>query len=382
MSRRQGAIDNGWGVVLLLLVSSLIAAACGSGGLPSDLIQVREGHTATLLENGQVLLVGGTGGQVATPELFDPATGWSPAASTSQALDYHTAARLADGRVLVSGGSFFNSDVRRPLAKADVYDPATNTWTQTGSMRDMRERHTATLLADGRVLVVGGNGESTPDGAEPSGIGQLSAELYDPSTGTWSDAASMAEPRTDHAAALLADGRVFVIGGESSGGSAEVYDPSGDSWSSAAALTEEDVGFTATLLSDGRVLVLGGVAQEQDEEQEPEDRFMVGIYDPSTDSWFMAAAPTDFDRDGHTATLLNDGRVLLAGGSGIAEVYSPVSNSWTLAGELIKRRDGHTATLLTDSTVLIAGGGSDNNLHSLTEVFDPAADSWTPAAGR
>ncbi len=88
----------------------------------------------------------------------------------------------------------------------------------------------------------------------------------------------------------------------------------------------------------------------------------------------------DFDRDGHTTTLLNDGRVLLAGGSASAEVYSPVTDSWTLAGELVKRRDGQTATLLTDGRVLIAGGGGDNNLRTLTEVFDPATNSWMPAA--
>ncbi len=133
-------------VVVLLVVSSLIAAACSTGTSPSDLIQVREGHTATLLENGQVLAVGGdwestpdSEAVLSSAELYDPSTGtWFDAASMAEPRSDHTATLLTDGRVLVAGGGSgqFIPNVIRPLATAEVYDPATNTWTQTGSMKE------------------------------------------------------------------------------------------------------------------------------------------------------------------------------------------------------------------------------------------------------
>ncbi|MEE9533828.1 MAG: kelch repeat-containing protein [Acidimicrobiia bacterium] len=380
----------GWRVGVLLVVSSLITAACSSGTSPSDLIQVREGHTATLLENGQVLVVGGHGGQrvgLASPELFDPATGWSPASATSQAREEHTATLLSDGRVLVAGGfsdTDPNPDILPPALasgenfiaatnEVEVYDPSTNTWSPTGSMEEVRAGHTATLLKDGRVLVSGGSAGQAALGRP--GLGEFvlaSAELYDPSTGIWSITESMAEPRSGHSAILLADGRVLVIGGAS----AEAYDPSNDSWSSAGSMSEEREDHTATLLDDGRVLVVGG--------QEPDEGRVlasVEVFDPATGSWSAASAMEE-NRSDHAATLLDDGRVLIVGGEdALAEAYSPVTDSWSRAGELRKARGGFTATLLADGRVLIAGGaGEGGERPSLTEVFDPTTNSWKPAA--
>lgn len=373
-------------VVVLLVVSSLIAAACSSGTSPSDLIQVRERHTATLLENGQVLVVGGGASTseglvvLSSAELYDPATGWSPASVTSQGREEHTATLLSDGRVLVAGGGIIQviPNVIRPLATAEVYDPATNTWTQTGSMKEMRDRHTATLLADGHVLVVGGDGESTPE----SDVEHSSAELYDPSTGTWFDAASMAEPRSDHTATLLTDGRVLVIGGDSSGGSAEVYDPSSDSWSSAGSMSEQREDHTATLLDDGRVLVVGGRGADEDQVLAS-----VEVFDPATGSWSAASAMEE-NRSDHAAILLDGGRVLIVGGIdednhtySSTEIYNPSTGSWTKSGKIRNAREEHSATLLADGKVLIAGGaGEGGERPALTEVFDPATNDWMPAA--
>jgi len=289
----------------------------------------------------------------------------------SQGREEQTATLLSDGRVLVAGGGIGQviPNVISPLATAEVYDPATNTWTQTGSMKEMRDRHTATLLADGRVLVVGGGGESTPE----SEVVLSSAELYDPSTGTWFDAASMAEPRSDHTATLLTDGRVVVTGGDSSGGSAEVYDPSSDSWSSAGSMSEQREDHTATLLDDGRVLVVGGRGADEDQVLAS-----VEVFDPATGSWSAASAMEE-NRSDHAAILFDGGRVLIVGGIdednhtySSTEIYNPSTGSWTKSGEIRNAREEHSATLLADGKVLIAGGaGEGGERPALTEVFDP-----------
>jgi N-acetylneuraminic acid mutarotase len=107
------------------------------------------------------------------------------------------AVRLADGRVLVAGGGWYST-------RAELYDPATNSWTRTGNMNVGRIAFTGTLLRDGRVLVVGGN--------SLGGV-QASAELYDPSTGRWASTGSPRTPRRDHTATLLPNGTVLVAGG-------------------------------------------------------------------------------------------------------------------------------------------------------------------------
>jgi N-acetylneuraminic acid mutarotase len=307
---------------------------------------------------------------------------------TLQERQRHTATLLADGRVLVAGSSpqGYRQGAFRDGATAEVYDPSTRTWTSTGSMQQARSGHTATLLADGRVVVAGGDGDSPTSGP------LLSAELYDPATGTWSQAASMAEGRGGHTATLLADGSVLVIGGERPvpGAepdtfvpapivSAEVYDPAGDKWFSAAPMSEARTGHTATLLPDGRVLVVGGRGGQV--------LSSVEVYDPSTRRW-SAARPMGKDRFDHTATLLDDGRVLIVGGAdegnrthAVAEAYNPATGTWTQVRELRKDRGGHTATLLTDGRVLVAGGaGSGGIRRTATEVFDPTINTWMPAA--
>ncbi|MBI3298900.1 MAG: DUF4082 domain-containing protein [Elusimicrobia bacterium] len=161
----------------------------------------------TLLQNGKVLAAGGE-----LSELYDPAAGtWSDTGSMGAARTGHSATLLADGRVLVSGG--------RPAAGAELYDPATGLWSATGPMALNRWRHEATLLPEGLVLAAGGENES--------GTGLSSAELYDPANGTWRPAAHMTTQRGAHRALLLADGRVLATGGRADEylSSAELYVP-------------------------------------------------------------------------------------------------------------------------------------------------------------
>ncbi|HSJ56616.1 MAG TPA: kelch repeat-containing protein, partial [Anaerolineae bacterium] len=181
---------------------------------------------------------------------------------------------------------------------------APGAWSPTGSMGMPRVAHTATLLPDGRVLVVGGAASTGP---EP--VVLASAELYDSAGGTWSPTAPMSLPRGGHTATLLQDGRVLVAGGDgdpASWASAEIYDPVTETWSSTGALQVGRALHSATLLQDGRVLVAGGIAS---------DRSSTELYDPATGTWSQTGSLTT-GRDSHTATLLPDGRVLVVGGYG------------------------------------------------------------------
>ncbi len=220
----------------------------------------RERGVAVLLKDGTVFYTGGKNKNLRdqdSSEIFDSATDeWTDAAPMSQARSIHTATVLADGRVLVVGGGKPDGPY---FATAEVYDPASDSWTSTGSMRLPRILHTATLLTDGRVLVVGGKGEPEPD--IDSTIRQTS-EVWDPKTGEWSPAGSMAEGRAEHTATLRQDGTVLVIGSLNKGTS-EIYDPATDTWYDSATMAEARYRHTATVLRDGSIFVLGGFTTDR-----------------------------------------------------------------------------------------------------------------------
>ena len=345
----------------------------------------RAEQTATRLLDGRVLITGGTDGSdhvLSSTELFDPKTGRfirGPAMSAAR-LD-QTATLLADGRVLVAGGFGQLGQALRSLASAEIFDPTTNSWLNAAPMSVPRARQTATLLEGGRVLVVGGYSAGKP--GKLGGFVTL-AEIYDPLANRWSATNPMGTGgRQGHTATLLSDHRVLVAGGEGGLGSnpsAEVYDESTNSWSFIHFLLAPHVGHTATTLLDGRVLIVGGAGSISPTLNEPAGLATAELYDPPADRWKLLA-PMHSTRDHHTATLLRDGRVLVVGGSftstPLPEVYDVRSDKWASVPGASVDRFSHTATLLDDGRVLVAGGYTSASTAS-SWLYDPTG---SPAIG-
>lgn len=350
-----------------------------------SMVSGRAGHTATLLTDGRVLIVGGqdtSNHELASAELYDPHTGtFSSTGSMSTARMDHTATRLTDGRVLIVGGLGASGY----LASAELYDPATGGFSATGSMTTARSGHTATLLGDGRVLVTGGfrGHTSLPAPAVEVPATLASTELYDPATGTFRPAGSMATARGGHTATLLHGGHVLVVGGsfatralgDNTLASAELYDPATATFRQTGSMTLARSGQTATLLTDGGVLITGGWGAGMSGQGLP--LASAELYDTGTGG-FSSTGSMGTARKGHTATLLADGRVLIAGGtddSGFlasADLYDPQTGAFARAGSMTTARSGQTAALLSGGRVLISGGYDPNppTLPS-AEVFEP-----------
>lgn len=332
----------------------------------------------------------------------------------------HTASTLADGKVVVVGGTrnFFlflsqPGAQEAALRSAQVLDPTTRKWSATGSLATARFSHSATLLKDGTLLVVGGQ--------DAFGNAIRSAEVYDPGTGQWTTVGALATPRFSHSATLLHDGRVLVAGGaptetrrDSPLPTAEIYHPVTRQWSAAGSLSTARENHTATLLPNGEVLVAGGLGASKSEDAEPSVPPTLGaglltgvdraapsaialssteLFDVASESW-TEGPPMAVDRFSHTATTLDGpacaavtvcGHVLVAGGSRggpggtiSAELFDPVKRTWAPAANLRSARSGHAAELLPNGTVLVGGGGPGFPGHEApgpvasAEVFDPA----------
>ena len=268
-------------------------------------------------------------------------------------------------------------------------------WQPTASMAAMRANHTATLLTNGSVLAAGG--QYLVGGATWEMLG--SAEIYNPTAGTWTTTGSMTTARTNFTATLLPNGTVLVAGGMTTTyvnsvlgyqivASAEIYDPVAGTWTPTASMTYSRQNHTATLLPNGTVLVAGG--QSGSPGGQPETGFLVSaeIYDPIAGTWTPTGNMANY-RTQHTATLLPNGTVLVASGqtnntdlTPSAEIFDPGTGLWTVTGSLIAARALHTATLLANGTVLVAGGANSalDAILSSAEIYDPSAGTWRSAA--
>jgi len=325
-------------------VVEIAVTARGSWVSTATIAGARHYFALAHLPNGMVLASGGftAGAVTSSAALYDPAAGiWTAAAPMLYPRNGHSATVLVDGRVLVAGGS---DSGRNSVLPAEIYDPATNTWTLTGSMAEGREWHTAALLPNGKVLVVGGYT------AIPSTTFSQTAELYDPAVGTWTTAATpLSAARAQHAMELLPGGTaVLVIGGVNSQGfvsTAEVFSVDGTGTTSMPISITGNL-FRSAMLADGSVLALA-------------DGSTTALrFHPSTSTWTTSTFSTL--RAIPTLTALSDGRVLLAGGSGLAtaEVFNPDFNVWTTAAPMATERRAASAVLLNDGRVLAVGGFS------------------------
>ena len=370
--------------LLVLLIYAFVGAAAsqtaqspGSFARTSDMTTARSQHSATLLFSGHVLLAGGSGG-LATAEIYDPVAGTFRAAGTmTTARRLHTATLLPDGRVLIVGG-LSEGDA---LASAELFDPETGTFSATGSLRTARGFHSATLLPTGAVLVIGGYGWRAYPNVAP-------AELYDPIAGVFRAAGEyVGRGGCDFCApsVLLHDGTVLFTGQVPS----QLYDPARDSFSPNGVMAFELS--AAAALTNGQALFAGGEVLGRMANAE--------LYDPATRT-FVRTADMGARRVWHSLTALPNGMALAAGGEtdscsgnscffagsvASAELYDPAVRAFVSTGSMAIPRETHTATLLGDGRVLMAGGVSYGGIGiyhgglASAELYTPDTMVPTPA---
>ncbi|MFP5362562.1 MAG: kelch repeat-containing protein, partial [Thermoleophilia bacterium] len=361
------------------------AYAEGDWEVAGQMQQARFAGTMTLLADGKVLAAGGRASQggaaLASAELYDPLTRtWSPTGSMSEQRFTHTATLLPDGRVLVAGGFGvgLTTNAQPNHRSAELYDPATGTWSDAGTMNVRHSLHSAILLRGGacagasppsycgKVLVASGR-TCTPQDAPPaagcnSTFTTPVAELYDPDdgpTGSWTAVAPLNSARTTTDAALLPDGRVLIPAGFPGGqNTAEIYDPAANAWSNTGLLATGRARGGAVRLLDGRVLVVAGFPNNQTGE----------LFDPQTGSWSTTGPMLGFGRFDQLQTLLPNGKVLVAGGGNggaTAELYNPATNAWESAGQMTAGRGSSSSNANSREAVVLSASPR-------SFAFDPA----------
>ena len=317
-----------------------------------------------------------------TPEAVTPVT-IDLAGNMITGRSDHTAVRLpqAGGPVLVCGGT----DGTDVLKSCELYNPSTETWTATGDMTTARRGHVATLLASGKVLVTGGY-----DGK----LALATAEVYDPSSGVWTATIGpMNGTRRFHTATLLSDGKVLVAGGvvgplqTADPLSTDLYNPATGLFTAYAAgsglaLPEARQGHTATLLSNGKVLFVGnsgvGTAAAK--------LLTYNSATPTNSTWAATGAMIN-TRYNHSAVVLDDNSVLVTGGFGAdpksAEIYTPGTDTWGSATGMTQARALHTSTKLLNGKILVAGGYDGTKSLNTIEIYTPSSNTWTaPSASK
>lgn len=347
--------------------------ALGSFTAVANMTAARAAHTATLLQNGKVLIAGGIDDSIhalASAELYDPSTRrFAPTGSMITPRYAHSATLLADGRVLIAGGT---QDVNAGafVFTAEIYDPSTGAFTATGDLTSIGGEVYAppgdvtTLLPDGRVFVAAAN----------------NAEIYDPNSGTFTPTGPYAAPSLAYGTTvtLLTNGKVLVTGCAGSpycsGGVTELFDPQSGMFGVTGPMRANyypDYGYTATLLTDGRVLFIGS--------NDWPDLADAELYDTTAGTFSSIASGVS--QELAPAVRLADGTVLITGGqvpggdgSNSADLYLPASGTFQVAGPMIEGRHSHAATLLSDGTVLITGG------FNIWPVPTDSAEIYRPAS--
>ena len=352
----------------------------------------RVGHTATLLSNGEVLVTGGAGGtsSYSTAELYNPSAGtFSYTGSMNTGRASHAAALLPSGEVLIVGGETPSSVC---LSSAELYNPSTGTFTYTGSLSTTMCNPTATTLQDGKVLVAYA----------------ATAELYDPSTGAFSVTGSLQVSRLGASATLLGNGKVLFAGGNNGSGpivcpgylpdcntltSAELYDPSSGTFTLTGNMEAQRFGHSATALSNGEVLIAGGAYYYQIPNPPGPPQFWTGflneaeLYNPASGTFTVTGSMAQ-TRAYHVAALLPSGKVMVGTGAGnnSAELYDPSSASFSLTAYPNDERDGGAQAVVLDSGLpLVMGGYRNYHVYrpiywNTAEIFNATAPNFTLSA--
>lgn len=363
---------TGWRRLIPISVASLFLTACSGsdspGVTPSGPNVTPAGVSPCGIEGSGIHIqdCNNGGGDQMPPQMPPPVTGLAMTTARAE----HTATPLLDGKVLIAGGVVLDASNRfSTTAGAELYDPSTGTFSTTGDMNTARGQHVAVLLADGKVLVAGGLSDVTAN----THFG--SAEIYDPSTGSFTPTGTMVSSGRVSSAVLLPDGRVFI---GQDGDNAEIYDPAAGTFTSTGAYGASAVeADPATLLPNGLVLVVGCAANCS--------AGMAALFDPKTDK-FSPTGPRQAWDTVSNATLLTDGTVLFVEGNDSAlpddaEIYTPMLGTFTHIGHTQYVHEFSTATRLPDGAVLVTGGQlAGGNGNGAVELYEPATGKFATSA--
>ncbi len=363
--------------VLVVALNAFAFAASGTWASTGSMLSARDGHTATLLANGKVLVAGGTNSGVAltSAELYNRMTGtWASTGSMHVGRTLARAVLFSNGKVLVVGGCI-NDCLSATTNSAELYNPISGAFTVTGSMVQARAEFAITLLANGQVLVAGGCAAYDANGCSST---TNKAEIYNPATGKWTATTALRAGRHAMNATLLSSGKVLVAGGATAASDAlnstEIYDPTAKTWTLGNKMVQARSDYASIMLGTGKILFIGGENINGVSISNSE------LYNPSTGT-FAATGNMTATREEHTAVLLANGNVLVSGGNkktlttqtplASAELYTPTTGKWTATGSMSNARAGHTSTVLTTGNVLNAGGSDAVNELNSAEQYTP-----------
>lgn len=322
----------------------------------------------------------------ATVTVRDYEANVTPGAQPADGYDYHTASLLPDDSILVVGGKGIDEPIHK---QAQRYVASSNSWQPDASLATARMQHAAFSLGDGKVVISGGYDPNVT--GTPFDPVFKSTEVYDPAAKAFAPGPEMNFPRRMHVVTQLKDSRFLITGGIQLRGNdfgatmnTEIYDPTSDTFIAGKTMTDGRWLHTATLLPDGRVLIVGGRNNNCTGQCPIFSLRTAEIFDPATGN-FTATGSMTYSRYNHTATLLPDGRVLILGGETTedvgtgndqvpaAELYNPVTGTFTTWTNLALPRSSHAVTLLNNGKLWLTGGFRSSGLATnRTELFDPA----------